>query len=277
MTARTSTKTESLCRPVFAGPSVRGTPTQRAITIDAPLSGHNVAVESIFVAARDGVRLHVTGHGSGPDVLILSGGPGCVHYLADESLAPLGFRSWFPDPRGVSKSGGGPHDMTTAIDDLETVRQAVGAAEWIVLGHSWGSDLAVRYALEHPQRIRGVVGIAGHGLHRDREWSATYEAGKASEVAIGIDWVPEVHAALWGSFPDWIHQPSLWRTLADSLVPMRFLAAGNDIRPSWPLEQLANVVSDGAFQIVPDVPHDFWATDPGVWRETCTNVCRQLL
>lgn len=247
------------------------------ITTVAPPTGHNVAVESIFVAARDGIRLHVTGHGSGPDVLILSGGPGCVHYLADESLAPLGFRSWFPDPRGVSKSGGGPHDMTTAIDDLETVRQAVDVGEWIVLGHSWGSDLAVRYALEHPERIRGVIGIAGHGLHRDREWSATYEAGKASEVAIEINWVPEVHAALWGSFPDWIHQPSLWRTLADSLVPMRFVAAGNDIRPSWPLEQLANVVSDGAFQIVPDVPHDFWATDPEVWRETCTNVCRQLL
>ncbi len=134
--------------------------------------------------------------------------------------------------------------MAQAIDDLETVRTAVGVAEWIVLGHSWGSDLAVRYALDHPQSVRGVAGIAGHGLHRDREWSAAYEAGKASEVAIDIDWVPEVHAALWGSFPDWIHQPGLWRALADSPVPMRFVAAGNDIRPSWPLQQLANLVPD---------------------------------
>lgn len=233
-------------------------------------------MESLFVAARDGVRLHLVGHGSGPDVLVLPGGPGCVHYLADECLAPLGFRSWFPDPRGVSKSGGGPHDMAQAIDDLEAIRNAIGVGQWLVLGHSWGSDLAVRYALDHPDRVRGVVGIAGHGLHRDREWSATYEAGKAFEVTIGIDWVPEVHAALWGSFPDWIHQPGLWRTLADSSVPMRFVAAGNDIRPDLPLQQLANVVPDGGFQTVHDVPHDFWATDPEVWRETCTGLCHQL-
>ena len=231
----------------------------------------------MVVPADDGVRLHVAVHGSGPDVLVLSGGPGCVHYLAQESLAPLRFRSWFPDPRGVSRSEGGPHTMGQAIDDLEAVRRAVGVVEWIVLGHSWGSDLAVRYALDHPDIVRGVVGIAGHGLHRDREWSQTYEAAKTSEVAVDIDWVPEVHAALWGSFPDWIHQPTLWRTLADSPVPMRFVAAGTDIRPDWPLRQLAHLVPDATFEVVPDVPHDFWSTHPGVWRETCTIACRQLL
>lgn len=181
-TALADATTRAICTPRR---STCRTATRRGpITTELHFYGQNVAVESIVVTARDRVRLHVAGHGSGPDVLILSGGPGCVHYLADESLAPIGFRSWFPDPRGVSQSGGGPHDMTQAIDDLETVRQAVNVAEWIVLGHSWGSDLAVRYALDHPQRVRGVVGIAGHGLHRDREWSATYEAGKASEVAI---------------------------------------------------------------------------------------------
>ena len=140
-----------------------------------------------------------------------------------------------------------------------------------------GSDLAVRYALDHPERIRGVVGIAGHGLHRDREWSAADEAGTATDVAIDIDRVPEVHAALGDPAPDWTHQPGLWRHLADSTVSMRFVSAGDDIRPSWPLEQLANLVPDGAFHVVPDVPHDFWATDPTVWREASTRVCRELL
>ena len=193
------------------------------------------------VTADDGVRLHVAMCGSGPDVLILSGGPGCVQYLANESLAPIGFRSW-----------------------------------WIVLGHSWGSDLAVRYALDHPHRVRGIVGIAGHGLHRDREWSAAYEAGKTSETTVEIDWVPDVHAALWGSFKDWIHQPTLWRSLADSTVPMSFVAAGNDIRPSWPLRQLAELVPGGSFEVVPNVPHDYWATDPDLWRDTCTTACRRM-
>jgi proline iminopeptidase len=233
-------------------------------------------VRSRSVTADDGVQLHVAMCGSGPDVVVLSGGPGCVHHLADEALAPTGFRSWFPDPRGVSRSDGGPHDLVQAIKDLEAVRRAIEVDEWIVLGHSWGSDLAVRYALDHPDRVRGMVGIAGHGLHRDREWSTAYEAGLASETPVEVEWEPAVHAALWDSFKDWIHEPTLWRALGDSTVPMSFVAAGNDIRPSWPLQQLAELVPGGAFEVVPAVPHDFWATDPEVWRTTCTTACHQL-
>lgn len=199
-----------------------------------------------------------------------------MHYLADVSLAPVDFRCWFPDPRGVSRSGGGPHDMAQAIEDLEAVRRALDIESWIVLGHSWGSDLAVRYALDHPARVRGLVGLAGHGLHSDREWSAAYEAGKENGPQIDIDWVPEVHAALWASFKDWIHGPALWRDLADSPVPMRFIAAGGDIRPNWPLQQLARLVPGGAFDVVVDVPHDFWATDPQLWQVTCTAACDRL-
>lgn len=233
-------------------------------------------MDSLVVTSDDGVSLHVATCGHGPDVVVLSGGPGCVHYLADEAIAPSGFRCWFPDPRGVGRSGGGPHDMARTIDDLETIRHAIGAESWIVLGHSWGSDLAVGYALEHPDRVRGIVGIAGHGLHRDREWSAAYEAGKLSEVPVPIEWVPGVHASLWGSFRDWIHYPRLWRDLADSPVPMRFIAAGSDIRPNWPLQQLAELVPGGVFEIVPDVVHDFWATEPDLWQATCTAACGRL-
>ncbi|QTH36821.1 alpha/beta fold hydrolase [Yimella sp. cx-51] len=93
-------------------------------------------MDSVVVAADDGVSLHVAVCGQGADVLVLSGGPGCVHYLADESFAPTGFRCWFPDPRGVSRSGGGPHDMATAVADLEAIRRVTGVESWIVLGHS---------------------------------------------------------------------------------------------------------------------------------------------
>lgn len=230
-------------------------------------------MESLKVVADDEVTLQVGVCGTGPDVLVLSGGPGCVHYLAREELAPAGFRCWFPDPRGVGGSGGGAHGMTRAVADLENIRQVVGADSWIVLGHSWGSDLAVRYALDHPQRTGAVVGIAGHGLHRDREWSAAYEAGQATQESIPIDFLPAVHAALWASFKEWIHEPALWRRLADCPVPMTFIAAENDIRPSWPLQQLAELVPDASYNVVEDVAHDFWFTHPQVWRDVCTQGC----
>lgn len=231
-------------------------------------------MESVSVVTDDGVTLHVGACGTGSDIVVLSGGPGCVHYLAREELAPTGFRCWFPDPRGVGESGGGPHTMARAISDLEDIRRAIGAESWIVLGHSWGSDLAVRYALDHPERVHAVVGVAGHGLHRDREWSAAYEAGQTTEEPISIDFEPEVHASLWGSFQDWIHEPPLWRRLADCQVPMRFIAAGNDIRPSWPLQQLAELVPEGTFETVDGVVHDFWFTHPEVWQVMCTQACR---
>lgn len=141
------------------------------------------------------------------------------------------------------------------------------------LGHSWGSDLAVCHALDHARRIDAVVGIAGHGLHRDRDWSAACEAGRATQESIPIDFLPAVHAALWASFKEWIHEPALWRRLADCPVPMTFIAAENDIRPSWPLRQLAELVPDTSYDVVESVAHDFWFTHPQVWRDVCTQAC----
>ncbi|GAB7067186.1 alpha/beta fold hydrolase [Mycobacterium hodleri] len=231
-------------------------------------------MQSTSILADDGASLHVGVTGDGPDVVVLSGGPGCVHYLEADDLAPRGMRAWYPEPRGVGRSGGGPHDLDQAVADLEAVRRVVGVDVWAVLGHSWGSDLAVRYALDHPNRVDSVVGIAGHGLHEDRTWSQDYEASRHLEDDVVIDWVPDVHAALNDSFVQWIHEPGVFRRLADSTVSMSFIAAQNDIRPPWPLRQLAALVPEGRFEELPDVPHNFWATDPAVWVETVTRALR---
>ncbi|MFC5006756.1 alpha/beta fold hydrolase [Dactylosporangium cerinum] len=217
--------------------------------------------------------LHVGVTGHGPDVVVLTGGPGCAQYLERDDIAPRNHRAWYPEPRGVGRSDGGPHTMEEAIADLEGIRVAVGVQTWIVVGHSWGCDLAVRYAVEHPEAVAAVVGIAGRGPQRDRTWSEAYEAGKAAEPVVDIDWVPEVHAALSKSFTEWIHQRDLWSGLAACTVPMHFIAAGDDIRPPWSLAQIAALVQRGRFSTVPDVPHDFWFTHPEVWTQTVTDAC----
>jgi proline iminopeptidase len=231
-------------------------------------------MRSLTVTADDGVSLHVGVTGRGPDVIVLSGGPGCVHYLEDDRLAPTGMWAWYPEPRGVGRSGGGPHDLERAVADLEAVRRAAGIRAWVVvLGHSWGSDLAVRYALDHPECVRSVVGVAGHGLHKDRTWSQAYESGRYLEADVEIDCEPDVHAALGKSFVQWIHEPGLLRRLADSPIRMTFIAPQHDIRPSWPLRQLATLVPHGVFEEIPGVAHNLWATDPQVWVEVVTRVC----
>lgn len=231
-------------------------------------------MRSTTVAADDGTLLHVGVTGGGPDVVVLSGGPGCVHYLEDDALAPRGMRAWYPEPRGVGRSHGGPHDLAQAVADLEAVRRAAGVERWTVLGHSWGSDLAVRYALDHPDRVAAVVGIAGHGLHQDRTWSAVYHAAQDREADVEIDWEPTVHESLKAAFVEWVHEPDLFRRLADCTVAMTILAAENDIRPSWPLRQLAALVPRARFEEVPGVDHNFWATAPLVWVDVVTRTCR---
>jgi proline iminopeptidase len=228
----------------------------------------------MIVPADDGTPLHIGVTGNGPDVVVLSGGPGCIHYLEDDALAPVGMRSWYPEPRGVGRSGGGPHDLRQAIADLEVIRRTQCIERWVVLGHSWGSDLAVRYALDHPDRVASVVGVAGHGLHKDRTWSQVYEASRHLEADLEIAWEPEVHAALNASFVQWIHEPDVLRRLADSDVPMTFIAAARDIRPAWPQRQLAALVRNGTFEELPGVGHNLWSTHPKVWVDHVTAACR---
>jgi proline iminopeptidase len=229
-------------------------------------------VESRIITL-EGTTLHVGVTGQGPDVLVLTGGPGCVQYLERDDISPSGHRAWYPEPRGVGRSAGGPHTMERAIADLEGIREAAGVGRWIVVGHSWGCDLGVRYAVEHPGTVTALVGIAGRGPQRDRTWFEAYDAGKAREPLVDIDWVPEVHAALSDSFTEWTHRRDLWRGLADCQVPMHFVAAGDDIRPSWPLAQLAELVPHGTFSTQPGVPHNFWATHPEVWAQAVTLAC----
>jgi proline iminopeptidase len=238
--------------------------------------GEDLCMRSVRVRADDQTDLHVGVTGSGPDVVVLSGGPGCVHYLEHDDIAPRDMRAWYPEPRGVGRSAGGPHTLEEAVADLEAVRRHADVDSWVVLGHSWGSDLAVRYALDHPSHVRSVVGVAGHGLHKDRTWSEIYESLKHTEPKIDIEWDRPVHYALSASFVEWIHEPDLLRRLADCRVPMSIVAAELDVRPSWPLRQLAALVQRGVFVEIPGVPHDLWSTHPKVWVDVVTDACRDL-
>ena len=57
---------------------------------------------------------------------------------------------------------------------------------------------------------------------------------------------------------------------------MRFIAASNDIRPDWPLRQLAELVPAGSFELVEGVDHNFWTTDPERWIAVVTEACTRL-
>jgi proline iminopeptidase len=103
--------------------------------------------------------------GSGPvKVLLLHGGPGFPHdYLeAMESFLPqAGIEMYYYDQLGVGNSDV-PEDsslwmLPRYLSEVEEVRQELKLDNFVLYGHSWGGMLALEYALNYQQHLRGLV------------------------------------------------------------------------------------------------------------------------
>jgi len=103
--------------------------------------------------------------GSGPvKVLILHGGPGFPHdYLeAMESFLPqAGIEMYYYDQLGVGNSDV-PDDaalwtLPRYVSEVEEVRQGLKLDNFVLYGQSWGGLLAIEYALNYQQHLRGLV------------------------------------------------------------------------------------------------------------------------
>ncbi len=103
--------------------------------------------------------------GSGPiKVLLLHGGPGFGHeYLeAMESFLPqAGIEIYYYDQLGCNNSDH-PDDpslwtLPRYLNEVEEVRRGLGLDNFILYGHSWGGTLAMEYALNYQQHLRGLV------------------------------------------------------------------------------------------------------------------------
>ena len=117
-----------------------------------------------MVRLRDGAGLWTAVSGTGPPVVLLHGGPGLWDYLAGLAAMLDGqFTVVRFDQRGCGRSTGrdGPFTIEQAVDDLDQVRAALGFGRWAVAGHSWGAELAVRYAARHQDRTAAVAYVAG--------------------------------------------------------------------------------------------------------------------
>jgi proline iminopeptidase len=106
--------------------------------------------------------------GNNPElrVLLLHGGPGATHeYLeaCDSYLPAAGVEYYYYDQLGSAYSDQ-PEDeslwqLERFVDEVEQVRQALrlDRDSFVLYGHSWGGILAIEYALEHPDRLKGLV------------------------------------------------------------------------------------------------------------------------
>lgn len=123
-------------------------------------------------ATLDGMRIHSAVTGQGEPTVFLVHGWTCNEEVWTAQVPTLAqhYRVVTLDLPGHGESDA-PQDGKFSIDlfarSVEAVRAEVGAEHIVVIGHSMGGPVAIRYAQIHPERTAGIVlvdGVTGANL-----------------------------------------------------------------------------------------------------------------
>ncbi|MFZ4121502.1 MAG: prolyl aminopeptidase [Caulobacterales bacterium] len=118
--------------------------------------------EMLPVSQRHTLYVEQSGNPKGLPVICLHGGPGGgASPEMRRFFDPARYRVILFDQRGCGRST--PHaeleDNTTwhLVSDIERIRESLGIERWLVFGGSWGSTLALAYAVTHPERVAALI------------------------------------------------------------------------------------------------------------------------
>lgn len=135
----------------------------------------------------DGHQLHVEecGNPNGLPIVFLHGGPGgAVTEKSRRFFNPEKYRIILFDQRGCGQSQPlrslKSNTTFASVADMEIIREYFGLSEWLIFGGSYGSTLALTYAIMHPERV-GHLFLRGVFLGRQSDIDWMIERGGASE------------------------------------------------------------------------------------------------
>lgn len=124
------------------------------------------ALAPVSAATVDGLKIHSTVTGSGPRTVILVHGYTCDETTWAEQVPALAkqYRVVTLDLPGHGKSDS-PRDGKFSMDlfarAVEAVRLEVAAERVVVVGHSMGTPVALRYAHLYPVHVSALVFVDG--------------------------------------------------------------------------------------------------------------------
>ncbi|HEV2027007.1 MAG TPA: prolyl aminopeptidase [Candidatus Dormibacteraeota bacterium] len=134
------------------------------------------------------VYWEVSGSPAGKPAVMFHGGPGsgCAPWWR-RYFNPNAYRVVLFDQRGCGRST--PHASDPGVNlahnttqhliaDIERLREYLGIDQWLVVGGSWGSTLALAYAESLPERASEMVLFSiATTTHRDVRW-VTHDMGR---------------------------------------------------------------------------------------------------
>jgi proline iminopeptidase len=181
------------------------------------------------------VSLFVEVVGHGYPLLLMHGGPGADHW----TMLPFrqcadDFTLIFYDHRCNGRSAGAPVSSMTwenLTADADELRQKLGFERWAVLGHSFGGQVALEYALRYPDSLSRLVLLDTGG---DSRWSQQ----NAADLLARRGWSPKrvelVRRWFNGEFAPREMLPILMRIgSAYSYHPSLRLTARDLVRGEW--------------------------------------------
>jgi proline iminopeptidase len=138
------------------------------------------------------IAYYLYGNPNGIPVLVLHGGPGAgsLHYEA-QFFNPKKFFIVLFDQRGSGKSSpsGSLQDNDTKhlVQDCETIRNFLNVKKFIIYGGSWGSTLALSYAIKYPLNVSHLILSAIYlGSTNERDW---VQEGKGANLIFPQQWL----------------------------------------------------------------------------------------
>lgn len=116
---------------------------------------------------NSGLTIHYTIQGQGDPIVLISGGPGQVAtYMKPlATMLSTNHTAILVEQRGTGRSIPAVVNSVSIssdllIADLESLRVALGLKRWTLLGHSFGTFTAMRYATFHPAQTQALILLA---------------------------------------------------------------------------------------------------------------------
>jgi proline iminopeptidase len=232
--------------------------------------------------------------------------------LADALSQHLHVIRW--DQRGSGRSERrGPYSVARSADDLDAVRGHFGLAKTVLLGHSWGATLALRYALDHPDRVSALVYACGTGLGwawrepfgrassarlaplRARieelqaqgeeraatalQWSAEFFDGREHEHAeeMATPWFGinhDCYREIWSELQRTWSEDELIEPCRGLEVPVLIIDGQRDLRPRWAVDSLARALPRVTRVTIPEAGHIPWLEAPAEFVQSLAEFLR---
>lgn len=110
----------------------------------------------------EGVDYYYEAHGQGEPLLILHGGLGSIDTFGPGRMMPVftcGRQVIAVDLQGHGRTtlGTRPIRCEAIADDLDVLLDQLGLTQLDVLGYSFGGGVALRLAIQHPERVRRLA------------------------------------------------------------------------------------------------------------------------